>query len=118
MSDAATHMSTSPFDVAEARRILQEGDLSYSGDKHLAAYRLMENCEHDLQITLGDMLRCLDYGGAIATVGARCLYVRTGRDGLGWLSAGLNGLPFVVDRADWENWLREHGLAEGEGLNA
>ena len=28
------------------------------------------------------------------------------------------GVPFVVDRADWENWLRDHGLAEGERLNA
>jgi len=53
------------------------------------------------------MLRCLDYGGTIAEMGARCLYVRTGRDGLGWTSASGWPLPFVVDRADWERYLRE-----------
>jgi hypothetical protein len=74
----------------------------------MAAAILMEECERDPQITFGDMLRCLDYGGTIAEMGARCLYVRTGRDGLGWGHAGSNGLPFVVERHDWESYLHEH----------
>ena len=74
----------------------------------MAAAVLMEECEHDPQVTFADMLRCLDYGGTIAEMGARCLYVRTGRDGLGWEHAGANGLPFVVNRRDWELYLHEH----------
>lgn len=112
MSDAAAqNLNDPPSDVTEARRLIQDSDLTFGGDKCIAAHILMENCAHDLQITLGDMLRCLDYGGAIAEVGARCLYVRTGRDGLGW-QCSVNGLPFVVERADWERWLREHGLLD------
>jgi hypothetical protein len=68
----------------------------------------MEFCERDETVTFADMLRCLDYGGVIAEVGARCLYLRTGRDGLGRAPAGSNNLPFIVDRADWEKYLKEH----------
>lgn len=68
----------------------------------------MEHCERSAEIGFMDMLRCLDYGGTIAEVGARCLYVRTGRDGLGWKPAGANGQPYVTDRADWELYLAEH----------
>jgi hypothetical protein len=67
----------------------------------------MEACENNPQITFADMLRCLDYGGTIAEIGARCLYVRTGRDGLHWSPAGSNDLPFIVDRENWEKYLRE-----------
>jgi hypothetical protein len=101
-------MSNPPFDLAEAQRMIQDPDLSHVADKVFAAADMMENCEHDVRITLADMLRCLDYGGVIAEMGARCLYLRTGRDGLGWASAGTNGLPFVVDRADWESYLCAH----------
>ena len=94
--------------VPEAQRLIHDPELTHGSRKVMAAATLMEYCEHDLQITLDDMLRCLDYGGTIATMGARCLYVRTGRDGLGWAHAGSNGLPFVVDRTDWESYLREH----------
>ena len=94
--------------MAEAQRVIHDPELCYSADKVIAAHTLVEACEHDLNVTINDMLRCLDYGGTIATVSARCLYVRTHRDDLGWKPAGSNGLPYVVDRADWEAFLREH----------
>jgi hypothetical protein len=107
-------MSTLPFGVQEARQIIHDPDLSHSARKCLAAARLREDCEHDLEITFADMLRCLDYGGTIAEIGARCLYLRTGRDGLGHGSAGSNGLAFIVDRANWELYLREHSQIGGD----
>ena len=76
--------------VPEAQRRIHDPELTHEKGKALAAATLMECCEHDLHITLDDMLRCLDYGGGIASMGARCLYVRTGRDGLGWKTASLN----------------------------
>jgi hypothetical protein len=94
--------------VPEAQRIIHDPEITHNARKVMAAGTFMEYCEHDLRITVDDMLRCLDYGGTIATIGARCLYVRTGRDGLGWTSASGWPLPFVVDRADWERYLREH----------
>jgi hypothetical protein len=101
-------MSTRPFTVLEAQRIIHDPELTHGSRKVMAAAILMEDCERDTQITFADMLRCLDYGGTIAEMGARCLYVRTGRDSLGWSHAGSNGLPFIVDRADWEAYLHEH----------
>ena len=101
--------TTGPFlSVPEAQRLIHDPELTHGSRKFIAAATLMEYCEHDLQITFHDMLRCLDYGGMIAEMGARCLYVRTGRDGLGWTSASGWPLPFVVDCADWERYLREH----------
>src|SRR4051812_38757496 len=102
-----TQINPGPFlPIPEALRLIRDRELTHNRKKTWAAASLMEYCEHDLRITFHDMLRCLDYGGTIASMGARCLYVRTGRDGLGWRSA--DGLPFVMDRADWENYLREH----------
>ena len=94
--------------IEEAQGIIREGDLTQSAKKVIAAHTLMETCEHDMQVTLQDMLRCLDYGGSIAAVGARCLYVRTGRDGIGWRYDDSGITSFVIDRADWEEYLREH----------
>ena len=94
--------------VTEAKRIIHDPEITFSGGKVFAAAVLMEACEHDPQITFRDMLRCLDYGGVIAEMGARCLYVRTGRDNLRWRSAYENGLAFIVDRSNWEAYLREH----------
>ena len=94
--------------VPEAQRRIRDPELTHGKGKALAAATLMEYCEHASRITLDDMLRCLDYGGTIASMGARCLYVRTGRDGLGWMTASGCGFPFVMDRADWEDYLREH----------
>jgi hypothetical protein len=91
--------------VAEAQRIIHDPELCHSMTKFMAAQALVEACEHDPNVTVEDMLRCLDYGGVIAETGARCLYVRTGRDGLGWKT----GDRFVVERADWETYLRDKG---------
>lgn len=94
--------------MPEAQRLVHDAELTHGKDKVWAAATLMEYCEHDLRITFDDMLCCLDYGGTIATMGARCLYVCTGRYGLGWKTASGCGFVFVTDRADWETWLREH----------
>ena len=77
------------------------------GDIVFAAATLMENCETDARIEIADMLRCLDYRGVVAEFGARCLYVRTGRDGLGWKPA-LGGIGFVTDKRDWLKYLAEN----------
>ena len=94
--------------IPEAQGLIHDPELTHGKNKAWAAGTLMEYCEHDMRITFGDMLRCLDYGGSIATMGARCLYVRTGRDGLGWKTASGCGFPFVTDRTDWERYLCEH----------
>ena len=94
--------------VPEAQRVIHDPELCHSTTKFMASYALVEACEDNPNVTIEDMLRCLEYGGVIAENGARCLYVRTGRDGLGWKSAGWNDLPYVVKRADWEAYLREH----------
>lgn len=61
----------------------------------------MEACDDPELVDFPEMLRCLEFGRVIAEFGARCLYVRTGRDGLGWNHAGPDGRPFIVDRANW-----------------
>ena len=66
-------MAEPVYTVAEAKRILHESELVHTATTVIAAHTLMEACEHDLEITFEDMLRCLDYRGTIATVGARCL---------------------------------------------
>ena len=94
--------------IAEAQRIIHDPELGHSMTKFMAAQALLEACEHDPKVTIKDMLRCLDYGGTIAEVGARCLYVRTGRDGHGWTPGAPEGKKYVIDRADWEAYLNEH----------
>jgi hypothetical protein len=111
-SGGLVHPTYFPLPVAEAKRLIHDPEITHKKGKVLAALSLAESFEHDPQVTFDDMLRCLDYGGTIAEAGARCLYVRTGRDGLGWANAGSNGLPYVVDRADWEKYLRENHLAD------
>jgi hypothetical protein len=96
------------YTVAEAKRILHESELVHTATTVFAAHTLMEACEHDPEVTFEDMLRCLDFHGTIATVGARCLYVRTGRDGHGWTPGAPEGKTYVTDRADWERYLHEH----------
>src|SRR5262245_11535308 len=97
-------MSKLPMTVAEALRLIRDSELTHDKDKGMAASVLAEEVEHDLQITFADMLRCLDYGGYIAECGARCLYVRTGRDGVGRHFVE----PFIKDRRDWESYLQKH----------
>jgi len=103
-----TRMSEKIFTVAEAKRILHADKLVPTARTVIAAHTLMEACEHDPEVTFEDMLCCLDYAGTIATVGARCLYVRTGRDGHGWTPGAPEGKTYVIDRADWEAYLHEH----------
>ena len=74
-----------------------------------AAFTLLDNLENDPTISVDDGLALLDHPGIIAAVGARILYVRTGRDGLGWGMAGENGLPFCVDKSDWLAYLDQPG---------
>lgn len=64
-------------------------------------------CDHP-EVPDLELLRLLDHGGVIAEFSARCLYLRTGRDDLGWKSAGSNGKDFIIDRADWENHLQNN----------
>jgi hypothetical protein len=83
--------------VGEAQRMIHDPEITHSGEKVFAAATLMEACEHhDSEVTFADMLRCLDYGGTIAEMGWRCLYVRTGRENM------------PIDRTVWETYLREH----------
>jgi len=79
----------------------------------LAANTLMENCERDSSITVDDGLACLDHGGVVAEMGARILYVLTGRDGLGWHGAGYNELPFHVDKQNWLTFLETNAKERG-----
>lgn len=83
-------------------------DEGHSSDRVFAANTLMEACDDPELVDFPEMLRCLEFGGVIAEFGARCLYVRTGRDGLGWNHAGSDGRPFIVDRANWLAYLSEH----------
>ncbi len=73
----------------------------------MAANTLMENCETDPAINIDDGLACLDHPGVVAEMGARILYVLTGRDGLGWHGAGYNDLPFHVDKKNWLAYLAD-----------
>ena len=73
----------------------------------MAANTLMENCETDPAITVDDGLACLDHRGIVAEMGARILYVLTGRDGLGWHGAGYNDLPFHIDKRNWLEYLAD-----------
>jgi hypothetical protein len=62
-------------------------------------------CDHP-EVPSSELLQLLDVGGVIAEFGARCLYLRTGRDELGWQPAGANGAGFLTDRADWAAYLQ------------
>lgn len=104
------------FSVERAQQLIHDGELSHSSEKIVAAWTLLAECEDNPVVRVRDLLRCLDYGGTIATVGARALYVRTGRDGFGWMT-GIDAPtgPFIVDRSDWENYLLAH-FPEGEAV--
>lgn len=108
-------MSSFPKLPAEkARQVIHDSDLNHGTEKIIAAWTLLEECEHNPAVTIRDLLRCLEYGGTIATVGARALYVRTGRDGVGWKSGeDAPATSFIVERSDWEQYLRAH-FPEGE----
>jgi hypothetical protein len=83
----------------------------------LAAGAIMEQCEHDDSITVSDMLRLLDFPDSVAgEMGARALYLRTGRDNLGWRCAGENGLPFITEKQNWIEYLAAHGFLASHDL--
>jgi hypothetical protein len=74
LSETRWPKSTMPaiatMSIAEARRRIKEGQPpSHSAELVLAAHKLMDCC-NEREVTIEDMLRCLDYGGTIATVGA------------------------------------------------
>ena len=80
----------------------------------VAADVLLKACEDPEKIGFEDMLRCLSFAGVVAEIGARCLYVRTGRDGVGWRPATAGGLPFSTSKEDWSRYLRERKLIASE----
>lgn len=57
------------------------------------------------EVPVEELLPLLDFGGVIAEFAARVLYVRTDRDGLHRRLPGSEGLPFIIDRADWAAYL-------------
>ena len=79
---------------------------------------LAKACESPEEISFDEMLHCLDYPGLIAEHGARFLYVRTGRESLGWRPAGANGLPFRIEKKDWLEYLKAKGFYEPAPQNA
>jgi len=94
--------------LEEARALLAASDPKEKWTLELiaAADRLMRACEDPEKVSLDDLLRCLDFAGVVAECGARGLYVRTGRDGVGWKPALSGGLPFSTSKEDWVSFLR------------
>jgi hypothetical protein len=102
-----------PLSVAEALAVIRQWNGSHMALMYAASV-IMEQCEHNESITISDMLRLLDFPDSVpGEMGARALYVRTGRDNLGWQSAGANGLPFITDKENWIAYLTEHGFLSG-----
>jgi hypothetical protein len=109
-------VSDLPLSVAEALAVIRQGSWPHGNSLTLsdAAYTVMKMCEHDDSITVSDMLRLLDHPDSISgEMGARALYVRTGRDNLGWKTPD-NIEAFVTDKLDWIKWLSERGLLPEE----
>lgn len=95
--------------IAECKAIVRRRDWLENHPKLVAAAAtLMEHCEKDSEVSVDDGLQCLDQGGVVAEIGARILYVLTGRDGYGWHAAGYNNLPFHIDKQNWLKFLAEH----------
>lgn len=101
-------MANNPISLDEALEyIRRDGWVGREADICFGAATLMHHCE-DERVTIGDMLRCLDIPGAVAEFGARCLYVRTGRDSLGWDTA--IDRDFITSRENWERYLTSNGI--------
>lgn len=101
-------MANNPISLDEALEyIRRDGWVGRESEICFGAATLMEHCE-DERVTIADMLRCLDIPGVVAEFGARCLYVRTGRDSLGWDTA--IGREFITSREDWEGYLTSNGF--------
>lgn len=96
-------MASNPIPLKEALvYVRRDGWIGREFEICFSAATLMHHCE-DEQVTIGDMLRCLGIPGVVSEFGARCLYVRTGRDSLGWETA--IGREFVTSRENWEEYL-------------
>src|SRR4051812_11556097 len=93
--------------LEEARALLFASDPKERWTLELvaAADVLMKACEDSERVSFDDLLRCLDFPGVIAEFGARGLYVRTGRDSVGWKPATSEGLPFSTSKEDWLRYL-------------
>lgn len=101
-------MSDSAISIEEAKAIIQQGESAEVLDLIIAAGCIMDHCEDSDAVTIADILRCLDFPGLPAEYGARALYVRTGRDGIGWKSPeNINDM--TADKEDWIAYLRAHG---------
>lgn len=96
--------------TAECQTVIRQAGWEENQDKIVvAADTLMYRCETDPTITVEDGLACLDQGGVVAEIGARILYLLTGRDGLGWHAPGYNGVTFQIDKQNWLDYLaNEH----------
>lgn len=88
--------------LTEARETIKE-DSALSVDWLLAAGTLTSTKES----TLEDLLACLRRRGAVASVAATALYVRTKRP----TPKGLTEL-LSADHEDWTQYLRERGLTK------
>ena len=95
-----------PMSVVEAKQAMREGRvLPGRGSLIIAAVKIFDACEKETgEVTIGDAFRCVERGGCIASLGARCLYVLTGRDGIGWGPVW----PYIMDRENWKSYLEKH----------
>jgi len=95
-----------PMSIAEAKQIIKDGyALPGKGSLIIAAVKLYDACQRETgEVTIGDAFRCVEHGSYPASLGARMLYVLTGRDGVGW--AGVS--PYITDRENWKSYLDEH----------
>ena len=102
--------------IEEAMAILEQGKSAGAFELIRAAGCIMEHCEDSHAVTVADMLRCLDFPGLPAEPGARALYVRTGRDGLGW-NAPDSLDKVTADKEYWIAYLGTHGLLTDPAAN-
>ncbi len=95
-----------PMTVVEAKQAIKESrPLLGRGSLVVAALKLFDACRRETgEVQIVDAFRCLSHKGVIASLGARCLYVLTGRDGIGWGPVW----PYLVDRENWKAYLEEH----------
>jgi hypothetical protein len=91
--------------ISECRETIHRRPAVNEGDLVVAAFTLLEGLRFGETATVDDGLALLEHPGVIAEVGARILYVLTGRDGLGWGIGDKRGLSFCVDKSDWLAYL-------------
>ena len=96
--------------IAECKAIIRSRGWSENNSELvIAAATLMENCETEPDVSVDDGLECLNHAGVVAEMGARILYVLTGRDEYGWHGAGYKGLAFHTGKQNWLDYLAQHG---------